>query len=362
MTSSTSPLSIEDLPTLFHDVTPIPQDEGPLLVCRIDYPPAFATAYDYFRAVSHIDERSERALQLTTLCLQFNPANYTVWHFRRKCMWALLEKETKQFNGLEAFLVNDLTLAAALGGDNPKNYQIWYHRRAILEYVQQTTDHNKELFGTFCRRELDYTAQVFQEDSKNYHAWCFRQWIVQAMKEPQIWQEEIEYSHQMIVHSDVRNNSAWNQRWLAVHQGQLATPLTMETAQAEADYALQGARIDPYNECPWRYLVAILKEQCQKKNDNNNTMAEEKRTFLLQHYLDQTESVKMVLQDADKDPEACPNLSAALVDLLEMKGDVDALTRAKQLVHYLGHDIDPIRAKYWAFRSKNMEEVLSQKV
>jgi protein farnesyltransferase/geranylgeranyltransferase type-1 subunit alpha len=354
MAFSTAMITTEDLPTLFHDVTPLPQDEGPHIICRIDYPLEFTIAYDYFRAVSHKDEWSERALQLTTLCLQFNPANYTVWHFRRKCMWALLMKDDKSID-LEAFLVNDLTLAAALGGENPKNYQIWYHRRAILEYVQHQTN-SKELFYLFCRRELDYTAEVFQEDSKNYHAWCFRQWILQTMKDPATWREEMDFSHQMIMDGDVRNNSAWNQRWLAAHRGQLTTPLALEMAQSEADYALQGARIDPYNECPWRYLIAILKEHCR-----NSTMEEEKRTRLLQHYLDQAQLVKEVLKEADKDPEACPNLSAALVDLLEMKGDAEALTHAKQLVHYLEHDIDPIRARYWAFRSKTIEETIASK-
>lgn len=342
-------LTTEDLPTVFHDVSPIPQDdEGPLTVCRIDYPPDFTIAYDYFRAVLQADELSERAFQLTSLCLQFNPANYTVWHFRRKCLWALLKADRDE----AMMLLNDLTVAAALGGDNPKNYQIWYHRRAILEYILQSSSSDKELFASFARRELDYTAAVIQEDSKNYHAWCYRQWLVQSMSSSShttsIWQEEIEYAHKMIFEQDVRNNSAWNQRWLAVHKGQLDQPLSLETARQEADYALQGARIDPYNECPWRYFVAILKEQ--------------KDQTLLQQYLDQAESVKCVLQDADKDPEGCPNLSAALVDLLEMKGDAEALTRAHQLVHFLGNGIDPIRAKYWAFRSKNIAQALGKEV
>ncbi len=139
-------LSASDIPEVFADLTPIPQNDGPDRVCTIDYPSAFTLAYNYMRAVWAAKERSgmyglrcslrlflfcfslimflltlyflERALKLTATCLKFNPANYTVWNFRRQCL---------QFLGLtseKGAIQKDLDLAAALGGSNPKNYQV----------------------------------------------------------------------------------------------------------------------------------------------------------------------------------------------------------------------------------------------
>jgi protein farnesyltransferase/geranylgeranyltransferase type-1 subunit alpha len=50
-----------------------------------------------------------------------NPANYTVWHFRRKCLHALGLLQQKDA------IEKDLGLASLLGGTNPKNYQVqWF--------------------------------------------------------------------------------------------------------------------------------------------------------------------------------------------------------------------------------------------
>ena len=47
-----------DIPNVFHDITPIPQDDGPYPVCAIDYPPDFVQAMDYFRAILRTNEHS----------------------------------------------------------------------------------------------------------------------------------------------------------------------------------------------------------------------------------------------------------------------------------------------------------------
>ena len=99
-----------------HDIEPIPQDDGPEPVCSIAYSPEFIQAYDYLRALLKSDERSERALNLTTLCLQLNPANYTVWHFRRRCLISL-SSESEQTPTIDTERIDkDLDFAGKLGG------------------------------------------------------------------------------------------------------------------------------------------------------------------------------------------------------------------------------------------------------
>ena len=51
-------MKVEDLNTVFSDVTPIPQDDGPNPVCVIAYKEDFKQAYDYMRAILKADERS----------------------------------------------------------------------------------------------------------------------------------------------------------------------------------------------------------------------------------------------------------------------------------------------------------------
>jgi protein farnesyltransferase/geranylgeranyltransferase type-1 subunit alpha len=60
----------------------------------------------------------ERTLKLTATCAKLNPANYTVWHYRRECLQAMGLAHNKEA------VRRELALATALGGPNPKNYQV----------------------------------------------------------------------------------------------------------------------------------------------------------------------------------------------------------------------------------------------
>jgi protein farnesyltransferase/geranylgeranyltransferase type-1 subunit alpha len=349
--SSSMSMTVQELSQVFHDLEPIPQDDGPSAVCKIAYSADFTVAYDYLRAVWKVDERSERALRLTHLCLTLNPANYTVWHFRRLCLQAVSSAAT-DMDDWHGRIAADLKIAQTLGGNNPKNYQLWYHRKALLEQMSAP-----DMLQHYLTSELENIATVLSNDGKNYHAWSHRQWILRAVDNEHVWEQEMEFVD-MLIQEDPRNNSAWNQLWFVCHRGGRVKVLNAVDAAKQADYAIQGARLDPYNESPWRYLIGVLQEKIQSlKNEDSGDV---KRIALLSEYLEKTWSVQQVVSEAGRDPDACSNLISAAIDLLEFKADVSSLQRAVELAVTLAQKHDPIRCKYWSMRSREMTQALSE--
>jgi protein farnesyltransferase/geranylgeranyltransferase type-1 subunit alpha len=215
------------------DIEPLPQDDGPHGgVCVIAYSDQFRDTMNYFRAIVHKDEKSERALSLTAEVIELNAANYTAWFFRRQILEALKSDIQKELNW-----------TAGIAEENPKNYQIWYHRRALLERA-------KELGAA---HELEFTARMIKEDSKNYHAWAHRQWIVEEFG---LWEEELKYVDEMI-QDDIRNNSAWNQRYFVLSKTKDINSL--EIKKQEIEYAFGYIRKAPNNQSPWNYVKGLFK-------------------------------------------------------------------------------------------------------
>ena len=323
---TTEPLSVSLLPTVFEDITPLAQDDGPHPVCVIDYSSDFETAHDYLRAVLKINEKTERTLELTGICLHFNPANYTVWHYRREIL-----KE------LGSDLPTELAWCATLGGSNPKNYQLWHHRRALLERVVVLVDDTR-MMNHAADDELAYIAQVLQEDGKNYHAWSHRQWVLLRMiNDDSHWSSEMTFLETLLT-QDGRNNSAWNQRWFVAHRGS-REKLSSEQAAMEATYTIIQCQLDPYNESPWRYLIAILKEA----------------PGLVEEYHTKAVELKSILTSAERDPEGCVSLNSARIDMLEMMNTKESLESAAVLAKSLGQIHDTIRSKYWFLKVKELE-------
>lgn len=364
---------ISDLPQVFADVTPVPQNDGPTAVCRIDYPPLFVQAYNYFRALLLLAEYSPRALRLTELCLEQNSANYTVWHYRRLCLYssncnknishattaATEEEKDKNCCMTLEDLQSELEFATRLGGENPKNYQIWYHRRAIVQEFATLTNFSNEDDSTtvveIAKAELAYVATVLAVDGKNYHAWSHRQWILKSLLlsllpgNEETWEKELTYTEELI-EQDIRNNSAWNQRWFVTHRGgtskanaEMAS--NSNEAVAEMEFALEKAAQDPYNESPFSYFLAVAKEL---KRSN----AEKWKNEILPTFAEKLNALACG-NDADNDDNVSPYILSTRAEWLIWQGDKDA---AVVLLDRLAQVVDPIRCKYWALRKAHLPQ------
>ncbi|KAI6239557.1 hypothetical protein M3Y99_00545100 [Aphelenchoides fujianensis] len=200
----------------WRDVQPIYLSDAESAIVRISHTDSFTDAFAFLRALLNKNELSERALELTTTCSQLNPANYSVWQFRRNILKELNKDLEAEFKFSEEMIY-----------ENPKNYQIWHHRRQLVEWTKDAS------------RELPFTREVLRSDAKNYHAWQHRQFVVE--KYNLFKDDEIAYSTELLL-DDVRNNSVWNYRYFVVQN----------MSNAFTDRELLRREID------WSYLNGLL--------------------------------------------------------------------------------------------------------
>ncbi|KAL9926882.1 farnesyl transferase alpha isoform 1-T3 [Glossina fuscipes fuscipes] len=299
------------------DVTPIQQDDDDKNpVVAISYSAKFREVYDYFRAILAHKEKSPRALELTTDALRLNPANYTVWQYRRDILRELGSDLHQELDYIEEVIL-----------DNAKNYQVWHHRRVIVEMLNDAS------------KELQLTENALSVDAKNYHAWQHRQWAITTFN---LFDNELAFVDRLIA-EDIRNNSAWNQRFFVVkHFG-----FTTEVIQRELQYAVNRIRVVKNNESAWNYLKGVLRQ--------SGTTA-----------LDQYPEVLEFSEELYNSGSRSPYLLAFLIDLYSEQcltaGDSNARQTLARKVYTLCDDMakkhDIIRRKYWQYIADQLKSKL----
>ncbi|KAH9250875.1 hypothetical protein BASA81_011263 [Batrachochytrium salamandrivorans] len=305
----TQPLSLNPV---WADVSPVPlSDESTT---------AFTDTMNYFRAVVLSDERSLRVFHLTKRVIMLNAANYTAWHLRREILFHTLGRE----EGQSELLDDELAFSKQFAEDFPKNYQIWSHRRKLWDYLVSSS--SVELGHELWDRELEFVSQIFllTDDDKNYHAWAHRQYVWGKRASEVEVEEEVKFCEQ-VLDADVRNNSAWNHRFLVLHDGGL---LNFDT---EFAFVKEKTKLAITNECGFNYLRAV----CLKLG--NGDLARRQ--------------VRLWLQDVVIESEAAyrsnPSARALLVDLLEQ---IHEFVQCAEQCTLLIQQHDTVRAAYWEWR------------
>ncbi|KAI9562133.1 hypothetical protein GHT06_013098 [Daphnia sinensis] len=290
------------------DVVPVELNEGPFPVVSIAYSERFKDIFNYFRAIVLKNEISERAFELTSDALELNPANYTVWQYRRTVL-----------KGLEKSIQKELTFVRRIIEDHPKNYQVWHHRRVLVEWSGDPSS------------ELRLTEIVLAQDAKNYHAWQHRQWVLDTFK---LFDHELEFVERLL-EDDIRNNSAWNQRYFVVKQ---TSGFSEDIISRELTFSVNSIKKVCNNESAWNYLRGILAHY--PSGLNGHPVVEELCQFL------------------DDNKSESPYYFAFLVDRMEELMQSDAskrqvlLPKADEILQVLATKVDPIRREYWLFLSR----------
>lgn len=318
------------------DLAPILQDEETNDIVRIAYTETFKEIFNYFRAILKLNEKSERAFELTKDAALLNPANYTVWYYRR----ILIKELNKDLNEELEFITNVIR-------SNPKNYQVWQHRRNIVEYLHDA------------KHELLFTEQILKKDSKNYHAWQYRQWVIKAFD---LWQNELDYVNELI-DADIRNNSAWNQRYFYLsHVNDLTKPESVNVLNNEIEYCLSKIDLCIDNESSWNYLRAIINHLCDLNEDSTKTvyprsvidfcerkLASEKDddrspfliSFMVDYNLSKTRALVKQMKTSQPTEASDSNGGKQIVKSL--------IKNSIEMLESLGAKYDTIRVNYWNY-------------
>lgn len=417
---SIHPLWTDVEPILQSDAGPPGQpDPGPALA-TIAYTPRYSEAMSYLRAVMAANEFTPRCLALTEDLIGMNPAHYTVWLYRMailKHLWGVADKSQSGTDAghpsgtphhieeldsddddtaddtssltkrLWTNISNELTWLNALSTKHLKNYQIWHHRHALVELIPTTISPQSpsKLVLKFLYDEQRFLAQILSLDTKNYHVWSYRQWLCCRYPVPLIYPLPDSPTTELaemdiMIEDDIRNNSAWNHRYLIVFgHSELAEAerrkcilkeiiekrlidVDPEVVDREIQYTKAKIRLAPQNGSSWNYLLGIrihaaipLKEFrkfCEEFLGEGGDLWMDQ--YVENEWVDE-ESGETVVEREQKGVRS----SHAVEWLSEIYGEdgtEQSRERCLECLKALREKWDPIRKGYWDYRVNQFEE------
>ncbi|KAL4754150.1 hypothetical protein BDW72DRAFT_200900 [Aspergillus terricola var. indicus] len=317
-------------------IDPIPlndgSESGAVPLATIAYSEEYLEATSYLRAVMAANEMSERALKLTEDIISMNPAHYTAWIYRARIVFALnkdLLEELEWLNGVS----------------------LKHHRQVIMS--------SREHFPSLPPKEMDFLMEMFAQDSKNYHVWTYRHWLVRHFE---LWDSPRELADvNSLLNSDVRNNSAWNHRYMLrfgprsnepdagmvnakgapAEKGQLAV-VDEDLVDEELRYAQDQILRAPENRSPWSYARGVLRAASRPLSE----WTEFAQKFVVDKRDDQGQIVDVTVKS-----------SHAVEWLADVYADAEDNGRAEaiRMLNLLKDKYDPIRKNYWNYRIQTIE-------
>jgi protein farnesyltransferase/geranylgeranyltransferase type-1 subunit alpha len=371
-----------------------------------------------------------------------NPKNFQIWYHRRAVLEAALDRLANRRLPRRRRHEQE-----HLASSSSSSLEVERNKDDGVEDDDDVVEEGQVLAAALLRLELEYVAAVIHSDGKNYHAWTHRQWVLKARESvfhsvssfaatgsassryDVLWETELEYAARLI-EKDGRNNSAWNHRWFVIscmaaanygggrerrhpvddtdgivassdHRSIMmmddvaAVFLDPQVLDREIRFALASIRVDPHNESPWRYYVALAKRRVKQElafaassspPDDGPTegvvdqvLAEFERQAW--DVMPNAAAANANHEDDNDDIEQEPisrHLLGAVVDILELRLSVGAagatlrsgetasndeatgqssallLPKVLDLCHRL-ELLDPIRQKYWRWRATTFQ-------
>jgi protein farnesyltransferase/geranylgeranyltransferase type-1 subunit alpha len=222
---------------------------------------------------------------------------------------------------------------------------------------------SRSAFPTVPPKEFDFLMEMLAQDSKNYHVWTYRQWLVRHFN---LWDSEREIRDvETLINADVRNNSAWNHRYLlrfAPREGPVAgmpggvtadekgrlDVVDEEFIDAELDYAKEKILLAPENRSPWLYARGVLRAAGRPLSEWKDFAS----LFVTEEKTDEGEVSVHV-----KSSLAVEWLADVFGEeaQTEMEKEKEKIAQAVKMLTLLKEKYDPIRRNYWDYRIRQLE-------